>query len=94
MAALGERHLKEGEDVRKEAEENEDEKPRGEFDAVQGAQNGAGKRHVQNERAHGLGTLGREDVEATQHLPEDDEENEARDFYERIHDENSLEGNA
>ena len=68
------------------AEKDENEKACGEFDAVQGAQNGAGERHVQNERAHGLGALGREDFKAPQRLPEDDEENEARDFYERIHE--------
>lgn len=86
VAALREGHLQEGEDVREKPEKNEDEKARREFDPVQGAQNGAGERHVQNERAHGLGTLGREDFEATEHLPENDEENEARDFYDRIHE--------
>ena len=86
VAALREGHLQEGEDVCEKAENDEDEKTRGEFHAVQGAQNGAGERHVQNERAHGLGALGREDLKAAQDLPEDDEENEARDFYDRIHE--------
>lgn len=86
MTALRKGHLQEGEDVCEKTEQDEDEKARGEFDPVQGAQNGAGERHVQNERAHGLGALGLEDLKAAQDLPEDDEENEARDFYERIHE--------